>query len=400
MRSGPAKGTAPACGGDSPRARGLSLRRRRCPLRLALGLVVALAAAPAAAATPGAFPGPREYADDWRGWPVAPDDSQHPVRGSFLDPRPDGFHIGIDINVRDDRPAEGAPPRRSHRVHALEGGIVQMPANTASVGCANRQVDVGHFSYWHVDPIGVVLPGQFVAPGQHIGWTCTDMWHVHLSEWALLDGERVWVNPLDPRGKLHPFADRRAPRIGPIGFFTPAPTRWNVGAANAIDVPQAGTRLAPLRLRGLVDVRAAIADPQSEPGWFGELPALDAPHHPYRVRLEITRLADGRRVLARDVVRAEALSLDGKALPPFARPTRFTTHYAPGTRQNLAALHCLRGVAGRPCAGSYSLRLFARPGGTYWNTRLARNGRYRLVVHAWDTRGNRATRAVTIAIRN
>ena len=65
------------------------------------------------------------YADDYRGWPVAPRNRQHPVRGSWLDPRrKEEYHPGIDISVRDDRPERGAPPGRTHRVYALEGGPV------------------------------------------------------------------------------------------------------------------------------------------------------------------------------------------------------------------------------------------------------------------------------------
>ena len=69
----------------------------------------------------------RRYADDYRGWPVAPRTRQHPVRGSFLDPRAGalGYHHGIDISVRDDRPVAGAPSGRTHRVYALEGGPVR-----------------------------------------------------------------------------------------------------------------------------------------------------------------------------------------------------------------------------------------------------------------------------------
>ena len=40
----------------------------------------------------------------------------------------------------------------------------------------------GHFGYGHID--AVVLTGERSTPGQHIGWTCKDDWHVHLSEFA------------------------------------------------------------------------------------------------------------------------------------------------------------------------------------------------------------------------
>ena len=70
-------------------------------------------------------------------------------------------------------------------------------------------------------------------------------------------------------------------------------------------------------------------------------------------------------------------------------------HYAPGTMQNLSAQACLNGH--RPCDGVYWFRLFPRP---YWNTTCLPNGRYRLVVRAWDVAGNRARRDVEIRIAN
>jgi hypothetical protein len=346
--------------------------------------------------------GTTQYADPWwRRWPVQPLDGQHPVRGSFLDPRPDGFHIGIDVNVHDDRPEPDAPPGRTHRVYAVEGGTVILPTDVRRVGCVNGRIDVGHFSYWHVDPSGIVQSGQHVEAGQWIGWTCRTMWHVHLSEWATLDGQRVWINPLREGGKVGPFSDTLSPTIGAIEFFTPATTEWRWDATDAVAAPPAGTRLSPLHLRGSVDARALIADRQSFLGWFETMhPELAAPHHPQRVRIELTRLRDHRLVFARDVFRAEALAENGKALPPFNTPTPFTDHYAPGTLQNLGAEPCMVGLRPRTCAGSYWLRLFARPGQTTWNTRLAEDGRYVLHVQAWDAMGNLASRSVIVRVVN
>ena len=73
---------------------------------------------------------PQRYNDDFRGWPVSPQHQQHPVRGTFLDPRPDPtfgaiYHTGVDVAVRDDRPEQGAPAGRTHRVFAIEGGVVE-----------------------------------------------------------------------------------------------------------------------------------------------------------------------------------------------------------------------------------------------------------------------------------
>jgi hypothetical protein len=374
---------------------------------LAVGLL-AVAAAPVLAAQrparpiPGALHLPIEpYADSWRGWPVAPLDRQHPIRGSFLDPRPDGFHIGVDVTVPDDQPEPGAPPQRTHRVFALEGGVVQVPTDVARVGCVNGRVDAGHFSYLHLDPTGVVVPGQHVQAGQHIGWTCRTMWHIHVSEWSKTATGRVWVNPLRSGGKIAPYADTASPRIGQIRFFGPARTSWRWDRTNAVTVPAAGAPLPTQRLRGSVDARVVVSDPQSFSGWLAtDHPELIADHHPQRVRVELTRLADGRRVLARDLFRAEALSENGRVLPPLTWPTTFTTHYAPGTMQNLGAEPCVAGLQPRTCRGTYWLRLFAAGARTAWDTQRARDGRYRLVVRAWDSAGNASSRSAVIAVRN
>ena len=66
---------------------------------------------------PGALTHAYAYADTWRGWPVTPLHRQHPIRGSLDDPRPSGYHIGLDISVRDDLPEAGAP--RAGRIASM-----------------------------------------------------------------------------------------------------------------------------------------------------------------------------------------------------------------------------------------------------------------------------------------
>lgn len=367
---------------------------------LALPSVVAGAAGPTGV-VPGSLAHLYAYADGWRGWPVAPVDRQHPIRGSLDDPRPSGYHIGLDIAVRDDLPEPGAPPSRTHRVYAVEGGTVTVAPNVGAVGCVNRIVRVGHFAYWHADPVGTVSAGQIVAAGDPIGWTCKGMWHVHLSEWVLVGGVRTWVDPLHAGGKLAPFVDTAKPTIGPLRFFAPTPTRWQLDGAVLV-APQAGIELDRTDLRGLVDVRTAISDPQSFRGWLtGARARLYAPHHPYRVHLTVRRLgAAGGPAVDRDVFRADRVLGKGEEVTAIAPSVPLAAHFAPGTRQNLGALRCVE-QAPTSCAGRIVLRLFAGPGGRrFWNTRAVRNGRYRLTVTAWDQRGNRAERSVNVTVSN
>ena len=327
----------------------------------------------------------QRYNDAFRGWPVRPHNRQHPVRGAFLDPRPDPqlgavYHTGVDVAVRDDRPEPGAPRDRTHRVYAIEGGVVEQA--TPPGVCGN--VRVGHFGYGHVD--ARVERGRRVRAGDLIGWTCAGWWHLHLTEWLIAEnGRRSLVNPLRPGGKLKPFVDTAPPVIREVRFYAPAEPRWLRRAGNFARLPQAGRRLDKTKLHGVVDVRALVSDPQSSIGWFRDIPALAAPHHPYRLGLLLVRRSTERVVLRRTVFIAATA-------PPFAAGQ----HYAPGTTQNLSAKVCLSGRGG-PCDGAYWFRLFQRP---YWNTARLPNGRYLLAVRAWDAAGNRARRDIDIGIAN
>jgi hypothetical protein len=245
----------------------------------------------------------------------------------------------------------------------------------------------------------VVQEGQRVEPGQMIGWTTEREWHVHLSEWVFPGGDRdrrVPVNPLSRNGKLRPFVDTAPPVISDLAFFTPASPKWRVAQGRAI-FNQGGTRLDPTRLKGTVDVRARIEDPQSFQGWFRDVQFLRTAHHPARVKLRVVRLDDGRRVVDRDVFVSDVtLADEAEALGRRSIPAEY--HYAPGTRQNLRANGAL--TLGRPGAGELWFRLFARPGGSYWDTTAFRNGAYRLTVTAFDLVGNRAAQSADGVVAN
>ncbi|HEX6699858.1 MAG TPA: O-antigen ligase family protein [Gaiellaceae bacterium] len=349
---------------------------------------------------PGSLTRRPGYDDAWVGWPVAPLHRQHPIRSAFLDPRPGmlaaggepAYHFGIDVGVRDDRPEPGAPPGRTHRVYAIEGGYVALPAVRETGPCVNRKVEIDHFSYWHVDP--VVEHGQEVRPGQMIGWTCKGLWHVHLAETMQLYGRRVYVNPIHPGMKLGPYTDDEPPRIRAIEFFRPAVPRWIAGARTAF--PQAGTPFPDTAagrdlVSGRVDVRAWIDDPESR---LGPRELLSA-SPPYGVSLEVIRERDGRRVLARTVFQAAVFL--GDSLGTQAVPIAY--HYAPGTEEALPAVACLR-LHARDCSGAYWFRLFARPTAAYWDTTRLADGDYRLRVTAWDAAGNRSSATAGVAIGN
>ena len=93
----------------------------------------------------------QSYNDAWRGWPVLPLKRQHPIRGSFLDPRPDRrrgaiYHEGVDVAVRDDRPERGAPRGRTHRVYAVGGAACTRRPPVASAASPASGISVKRVS--------------------------------------------------------------------------------------------------------------------------------------------------------------------------------------------------------------------------------------------------------------
>ena len=327
------------------------------------------------------------YADGWQGWPVRPLHKQHPLISSFLDARPAGFHFGIDIAVRDDRPEPGAPKGRTHRVYAIEGGTAYNVYDSDALSCRERRIWIGHFAYYHVD--AVVAPGQHVSAGQMIGWTCTGEWHVHLSE---LTSGHVLVDPLHPGRKLAPYSDSRAPIIYPFAFTRPAPMLWST-PHGSMRSPATGVPLAPDALTGTVDVRVRVSDPHSFHGWLARFPYLEMPLHPYRESLAVIRASDGATLMRREV--------SGPVFP-YAEPLE--NHFAPGATANQRVVVCntfhRSGKLLVPCRGKYWLHAFGTSSSPYWDTRSVGNGWYFLRVTAWDATGNSATRAVEVRVRN
>lgn len=373
----------------------------RTPLLLGALVLLALAAgcgAPrvpqaqvgATGDVPGALPSTfrYRYRDSYRGWPLAPLHREHPVRGSFLDPRGaerghGGYHFGIDISVDDAHPDPRAPRGLSRRVYAVETGeasdVLAAPRHHR---CGARRVSVGHFDYWHVSP--TVEPGQHVEAGEPIGWSCLGEWHVHLAEWTVVNGHRIWVDPLHRGGKIAPYADTAPPVVAGMRFFGPRGARRAPFALGAGRVLRA---LSPERLDGLVELRAEIGDPQSYWGFIARHPRWRTLAHPYRVAVAVRSLRTGRLVLSR-------VSFESDQLPR----TPYAVHYAPGTQESLTIPLC-RARSGT-CAGRYWFRPFSRFRQELWDTRKVADGAYLLTVRAWDVAGNEGMRSTRVVVRN
>jgi hypothetical protein len=331
------------------------------------------------------------YDDSYTGWPIAPTHRQHPVRGSFLDPRgvddtgTSGYHFGIDVSVDDQHPEPGAAREFSHRVYAVESGIVDQPNGNLVHPCLDRRMEIGHFDYWHVSPI--VVQGQRVRAGQQIGRSCRGVWHVHLSEWQLYRGIRVWVNPLHHGGKLVPYTDTTPPTVNALEFHTPPPRPW----LPAVSLVRADTStvLQPSALHGLVELRANIDDPQSFLGFLARNPAWPTAFTPYRVTVSIRNAHTGVVVMNRTSFQADQLP-----------QTPYIVHYAPGTIEDENMQECVGPPAHSHCAGAYWYRPFSRFGEEYWNTRAVTNGAYVVTVRANALDGLSGSRSATVTVKN
>jgi hypothetical protein len=342
---------------------------------------------------PGALPPGFAYVynDVFRGWPVRPLSIEHPVRGSFLDPRgPDddamsGYHFGVDVNVDDQHPDPRAPKGLTHAVYALDAGVVSEPVADLKRRCGNRRLDAGHFAYWHVSPL--VHPGQYVRAGQQIGWTCLGDWHVHISEWQFFRRARVWVNPLHVGGRVVPYVDTLPPVVSPLVFVTPPARPWQ--PKTGLAQPDTSTVLRAAALHGKVEVRAQIGDPQSFLGFLAQNPAWPTEFTPYRVTVDVRDARTGKSVLSR-------VSFQADQLPQ----TPYLVHYAPGTVEADNMLECVGPPQLAACAGTYWFRPFSRFRQEYWDTRKVANGPYRVTVRGYDLAGNVGSQTAAVTVRN
>jgi hypothetical protein len=282
-------------------------------------------------------------------WPIKPFRRQHPIRGTFDDPRIStklidspgtgslSFHFGVDIAAPD-----------GTAVYAVEGGLVDIrskyPNDVAVVSRSGGHKGRLVFGYWHIRP--VVENRQVVQEHQLLGHILAGYGHVHFAE--RLGGK--YVNPLR-RGGLTPYRDYGKPTIesaytyqgGEYQDLKQATVGGTVGlVVNAFDTPVMKTpwsleRLTPTVIRWkLVDAQGMVLQDHV---------AIDFNHH-YTVPL--------------------------------------TSVYAPGTIQN-----------GPNQMGVYNFWL-ARNLDTIQLT----NGVYRLMVSASDIRGNRSVRTFGFKISN
>jgi hypothetical protein len=194
----------------TPQISGRSARLAGGAMLLASFLALTLANPRVRSADASAKTSGRSY-----GWPVAPFNRQHPIRGGFGDPRTvflspptraglyHGagsflFHQGVDISAPD-----------GTAVYPVADGTV------SSLDPERVFVDSGggdRFEYWHI--VAAVKVGDHVSINRTVlGHIIRGTRHVHLTE---VDAGRV-TDPLLP-GHLTPYRDTTTPEVTSIQF--------------------------------------------------------------------------------------------------------------------------------------------------------------------------------------
>jgi Peptidase family M23 len=308
-------------------------------LRRAL-LLLAAALALALPAAAGSHPKPHRLTG--YPWPLKPFDQPHPVRGNFDDPRVDFVGDELSSNFHfgiDISAADGTP------VYAVAPGIASRHADYVDVLSSSGR----DFGYWHIAPAPTVKNRRAVKQGQLLGHVLPGWGHVHFAE--NLNG--VYVNPLR-RGALTPYTDTTPPTV------------------EAVTITRAGRTVNPAKVSGVVDLTCDAYDvPQEDPPW----PWQQTRVTPALIRWRIVR-EDGQPATGWKT----AVDFRFALLPDGL----FNLVYAPGTKQNRA---------NRP--GRYVFYL--KEG---WSSARLANGSYRLVVGAWDTRGNAGYGTLSFTIAN
>jgi murein DD-endopeptidase MepM/ murein hydrolase activator NlpD len=296
------------------------------------------------------------------GWPVKPFDRQHPVRGSFGDPRsvfhghptPRGlmtsrcacsYHPGIDISAAD-----------GSAVYPVRSGVVRIVTpQWVEVDSADGLA----FQYWHIIP--AVRVGDHVQARESVlGRIMRASEHVHLTE--LQDGKPV--NPLAP-GHIGPYVDTTTPSVGAITFRS-RDTR---------------PELLPEFLHGRIEIIASASDVPAipVPGMWSGLPITPAKLS-YRIE----------SFPKKQLAVPETASMDvSRRLPS----TSDMWHsYARGSHMNMVQMGVHR-YWYQP--GVYLFKLAQA-----FDTSKLKDGVYQVTVTAWDTAGNHSSTSQIINVHN
>lgn len=341
-------------------------RRRTTIMTLVLAVAggalagrTALPTESSSAAPPRAAHAQRAYT---YGWPVKPFDRQHPIRGSFADPRSvfDGpptvqglmtssgafsYHQGIDISAPDGTPVY---PVRTGVVRIVTPDWIEVDSEAGAA-----------FQYWHI-AASVRVGDQVTERETVLGRILKASHHVHLTQ--LQNGHAV--NPL-AAGGIGPYTDATVPRVNRIIF------RAGTG----------GAELLPEYLHGRVEMVVDAADKPAlkVPGMWTGLPVS-----PAKVTYRIVTMPSRRVVVPTTTALDVTHGLPG---------ANMWQTYARGTHMNMVQMGTHR-YWYQP--GVYLIRL----GGGCFDTQRLRDGVYGVTVTVADTAGNRSSTTQVVNVHN
>jgi len=296
------------------------------------------------------------------GWPVAPFNRQHPIRGGFGDPRTVfhapptrsglyhgsgsfSFHQGVDISA----------PDGTAVYPVADGTVISLNAERVFVSSGNGDRD--RFEYWHV-AAAVKVGDRVTTDKTLLGHILRGAGHVHLTE---VDGGRV-TDPLLP-GHLTPYRDTTTPEVASIEL-----------RAN-----DEGSALMPNFVRGSVQLYAEAYDTPAipVPGEWNGMPITPAV---VSWRIETW---NGKVKLP------ETTAWDARTTVP--SNADFWRYYARGTFQNMSVFYPHYSW-GQP--GCFVFRLGKL------DTHRVPDNVYRLVVTVADVRGNHSTSFIRFSAHN
>ena len=194
------------------------------------------------------------------------------------------------------------------------------------------------------------------------------------------------MNPIHKGGAFTPYADTAAPRVDGLHFVTPPRTPWQ--PLKSLRQPDTSTPLAANALRGRVELRARIGDPQSFVGFLRWNRAWPSQWSPHWVAVTI-QSSTGHLVLSRLSFRADQMP-----------QTSYLVHYASGTIEDDNMQECVGPPQLKTCDGSYWYRPLSRFRDEYWNTRSVPNGNYVIKVSAGDYAGNIGYSSLLVTVKN
>ena len=274
------------------------------------------------------------------GWPVKPFFGQHPVRGSFGDPRILGkshsFHFGVDVSC-----PNGTP------VYATVSGCAYVYPGHPETVSVKADDGVRTFGYWHIRPS--IRNGQRVTAYRTVIGTVLAPWeHVHFAE----QRKGVYVNPLRAGG-MGPYRDTTVPMVRSFTVETGSTARRATTAHGRVDLVVEAYDRTPISISG---------------------PWHDKPLSPARLEW---------RLVGRDgAVKGWRTAVDFRMVYP--PNERWSETYASRTRQNKKIWDA-----------RYRFYLVHD-----LNTRTLADGRYRVEVRATDIRGNAGTETFTLTVAN